>query len=181
MRLKTFISTMLLTLSLVGILAACGSATSTTSTDSLATSLKGTTTQSALTNNAKHTSSSLVVSVGQVPSHQAVGVTFPVLTTIKGMTLYVHQWQGASGFSCDGECAKTWSPLLYKGTGTPTSTTPLPGTLSVGTDYMGRQVVFYQGYPLYTYVGDKKPGDFNAPLADNSPWQPATINIPTGL
>ncbi|GHO62059.1 hypothetical protein KSC_009510 [Ktedonobacter sp. SOSP1-52] len=181
MRLKNLAFSLGLALLLVGILAACGPATSTTSTDSLATSLKGTTTQSTLTNDAKHKSSSLVVSVGQVPSHQAVGSTLTVLTTLKGITLYVHEWQGASGFSCDGECAKTWSPLLYQGTGTPTSTTPLPGTLNVGTDYMGRQVVFYQGYPLYTYVGDKKPGDFNAPIADNGPWQPATPSIPTGL
>jgi predicted lipoprotein with Yx(FWY)xxD motif len=42
-------------------------------------------------------------------------------------------------------------------------------------------VVFYQGYPLYTYVGDTKPGDFNALLADNSPWQPAVPDISTGL
>ncbi|EFH83049.1 hypothetical protein [Ktedonobacter racemifer] len=181
MHLKNLICSLGLTLLIVGILAACGSTPSTTSANTLTTSLNSSPIQSALTSNSRHRSSSVVVSVGQVPSHQAVGSTFTVLTTIKGMTLYVHEWQGASGFSCDGACAKTWHPLLYKGTGTPTSTTKLPGKLSVGTDYLGRKMVFYQGYPLYTYVGDKKPGDFNAPLADNSPWQPATPGIPTGL
>ena len=63
----------------------------------------------------------------------------------------------------------------------PHSTTKLPGKLSVGTDAFGHKVVFYQGYPLYTYVGGKKPGDFNAYEADNSPWQLATVNVPTGL
>ncbi|GHO57195.1 hypothetical protein [Ktedonobacter robiniae] len=181
MRLKNLVFSLGLALLLVGILAACGPTASTTGANTLATTLNTSTTQSTTANASQKTSSSVVVSVGQVPSHQAVGSTFTVLTTTKGFTLYVHEWQGASGFSCDGACAKTWKPLLYNRTGTPTSTTKLPGKLSVGTDYMGRQVVFYQGYPLYTYVGDKKPGDFNAPLADNSPWQPATPSIPTGL
>jgi predicted lipoprotein with Yx(FWY)xxD motif len=121
------------------------------------------------------------VSVGQVASHQAVDSPFTVLTTVTGFTLYIHEWQGASGFTCDGPCASTWKPLLYQGTGTPASTTPLPGKLSVGTDAQGRRIVFYQGYPLYTYAGDTKPGDFNARLADNAPWQPAVPDTPTGL
>ncbi|GHO70293.1 hypothetical protein KSC_091850 [Ktedonobacter sp. SOSP1-52] len=181
MRLKNFIFNMLFASLLLGILAACGSATSTTSATTLATTLNTSTTQPVSMSTQQQRSSSVVVSVGNIPSHQAVGSTFPVLTTLKGITLYVHEWQGTSGFTCDGSCAKTWQPLVYKGTTTPTSTTKLPGKLSVGTDAQGHKVVFYQGYPLYTYVGDKKPGDFNAPLADNSPWQPATPDLPTGL
>ncbi|HEY5002970.1 MAG TPA: hypothetical protein VII61_07450 [Ktedonobacteraceae bacterium] len=170
MHLKDFMSSLGLALLLVGILAAWGATSSMTSAHALTTTLK----TSTMTN-------SVVVSVGKVPSHQSVGSTFTVLTTIKGFTLYVHEWQGTSGFTCDGSCAKTWKPLVYKGTGTPTSTTKLPGKLSVGTDAFGHKVVFYQGYPLYTYVGDKKPGDFNAYQADNSPWQLATLDLPTGL
>jgi predicted lipoprotein with Yx(FWY)xxD motif len=165
MRLKNFMRSMGFALLLVGVLAAFGSISSTASAAKVAQKI----------------SSSVVVSVGKVPSHQVVGSTFTVLTTTKGFTLYVHEWQGTSGFTCDGACAKTWTPLIYKGTGTPTSTTKLPGKLSVGTDAFGHKVVFYQGYPLYTYVGDKKPGDFNAYQADNSPWQPATLDLPTGL
>ncbi|GCE07425.1 hypothetical protein [Dictyobacter aurantiacus] len=177
MRLKTLFVSLGLALMLVGMLAVCES------TPSMASTYTAVSASHVLTNGnvARKSSSSVVVSVGEVPSHQAVGSTITVLTTIKGMTLYLHEWQGASGFSCDGTCAKTWHPLLYKGTGTPTSTTPLPGKLSVGTDYLGRQMVFYQGYPLYTYAGDKKPGEDNAPLADNSPWQLAIPSIPTGL
>jgi predicted lipoprotein with Yx(FWY)xxD motif len=165
MRLKNLVCSLGLALLLVGILAACTTAPETSTTANVPPTI----------------SSSAVVSVGQVPSDQAVGSTLTVLTTIKGFTLYVHELQGASGFTCDGSCATTWKPLVYNGTGTPTSTTTLPGTLSVGTDAQGQKVVFYQGYPLYTYVGDKKPGDFNASLADNSPWQPATLDIHTGL
>ncbi len=177
MRLKIFISSMGFALLLVGVLAAFGSTSSMAKANTLATPHKTAT----AANIAKKISSSVVVSVGKVPSHQSVGSTFTVLTTTKGFTLYVHEWHGTSGFTCDGACAKTWKPLVYKGTGTPTSTTKLPGKLSVETDAQGRKVVFYQGYPLYTYVGDKKPGDFNAYEADNSPWQLATIDIPTGL
>jgi predicted lipoprotein with Yx(FWY)xxD motif len=177
MHLKNFMTSLGLALLLVGILAAWGATSSMTSAHALTTTLK----TSTRTNGSPKISSSVVVSVGKVPSHQSVGSTFTVLTTIKGFTLYVHEWQGTSGFTCDGSCAKTWKPLVYNGTGTPTSTTTLPGKLSVGTDALGHKVVFYQGYPLYTYVGDKKPGDFNAYQADNSPWQLATLNLPTGL
>jgi predicted lipoprotein with Yx(FWY)xxD motif len=177
MRLKNLVCSLGLALLLVGILAAFSSTHSMASANTLSTTPRTSTNF----NLPLRTSSSVVVSVGRIPSHQAVGVTTPVLTTINGLTLYVHEWQGASGFSCEGTCAKTWKPLVYNGTGTPTSTTPLPGKLSVGTDAQGRKVVFYQGYPLYTYVGDKKPGDYNAPLADNSPWQPAGPDFPAGL
>jgi predicted lipoprotein with Yx(FWY)xxD motif len=173
MRLKNFVCSLGLALLIAGSLAAFVSTYSTASAHSLKTSTTA--------NVSQKISSSVVVSVGQVPSHQAVGSTITVLTTIKGFTLYVHEWQGASGFSCDGSCAKSWKPLIYNGTGTPTSTTKLPGKLSIGTDAQGHKVVFYQGYPLYTYVGDKKPGDFNVHVADNSPWQPCTLDIPTGL
>lgn len=184
MRLKTLVFSLGCTL-LVGILAACsgsapGATGNNTSTPTVTTS-DSSPTQAATIDVTKTTDSSVIVSVGAVPSHQAVGSTLGVLTTLKGLTLYVHEWQGASGFTCDGSCASTWEPLVYSGTGTPTATTQLPGKLTIGSDAQGRKVVFYQGYPLYTYVGDKKPGDFNAPLADNSPWQPATPSIRTGL
>lgn len=180
MRLKHLVFSLSLALLLVGVLAACVTPPVTTVPSTTPTS-STTPTRATSSVTATPAASSMVVSVGQVASHQAVGSKFTVLTTVTGFTLYVHEWQGASGFSCDGSCASTWKPLVYSGTGTPASTTPLPGKLSVGTDAQGRQVVFYQGYPLYTYVGDTKPGDYNALLADNSAWQPAVPDIPTGL
>lgn len=196
-RLKTLVASLSLALLLVGMLAACGSAPSTAGTNTLTPTSSTSPTPAATATQAPAsnpsptpatgngttptTASSAVVSVGQVASHQAVGATLTVLTTVNGFTLYIHEYQGSSGFSCDGSCATTWKPLVYTGTGTPTSTTPLPGKLSVGTDSQGRRVVYYQGYPLFTYVGDTKPGDFNAPLADNSPWQPATPDTSPGM
>lgn len=181
MRLKNLVFSLSLALFLVGMLAACGTTPLTTVPNTLAPMSNTSPTRSTSSVIATTTASSIVVSVGQVASHQAVGSKLTILTSINGFTLYVHEWQGASGFTCDGSCASSWKPLVYSGTGTPASTTQLPGKLSVGTDAQGRKVVFYQGYPLYTYVGDTKPGDFNAPLADNSPWQPAVPSISTGL
>ncbi|GHO46345.1 hypothetical protein [Ktedonospora formicarum] len=175
MRLKTIALNTLFALLLAGILAAFG--TTASAKEVSATSLK------AVNASQSHKSgnSNVVVSVGLVPSHQAVGVMNPTLTTIQGMTLYIHEWHGTSGFSCDGACALTWKPFLYNGHGAPKANTKLPGKLSLGTDYLGRTMVFYQGYPLYTNVNDKVPGDYNAMEADNSPWQLAYPSVPTGL
>ncbi|WP_236038407.1 hypothetical protein [Ktedonobacter robiniae] len=153
-----------------------------TSAAPTATTATGDSTPAATPTSTSSTSSpNVVIAVRDIPSTQAVGSTFTVLTTTQGMTVYAHLLQGASGFSCDGTCAQTWKPLLFKGTGTPTSTTKLPGKLSVGTDANGNRVVLYQGYYLFTNVNDKAPGDAKGIGADNSPWQPAIPNMPTGL
>jgi len=51
-------------------------------------------------------------------------------------------------------------PLLFTGTGSPTSASSLPSTLSVATDANGNQVE-YNGHPLYTYSKDTAPGPTN--------------------
>ncbi|QBD83143.1 hypothetical protein EPA93_47160 [Ktedonosporobacter rubrisoli] len=205
MRQKTFILSMLCTLLIAGILTACGSTpatdTQTLPTTSTATSQSTPTTTSnqatttpadgasqptattpaAPTQASNNGSSTFDVTVRKIPSHQAVGSTLDVLTTPQGFTLYTHFLRGASGFTCDGACAKIWHPLLFKGTGEPTSAVKLPGKLSVGSDALGNRVVMYQGYVLYTSVKDKAPGDSNGSRADNDPWQPAVPDDPVGL
>ncbi len=59
--------------------------------------------------------------------------------------------------ACSGGCASAWPPLLVSGSNTPTSTTSLPGKLSVQADANGTQVE-YNGHPLYTFSGDTAPG-----------------------
>lgn len=118
-----------------------------------------------------------IVSTGMVPGHQSVGSTLTVLTTLQGLTLYVHRSLNVSHFDCNDTCAQKWHPLVFNSPGIPASTTPLPGTLSKGTDAEGRTIVFYQGYPLYTYVGNTAPGQNNALYADNDVWQPADVDI----
>lgn len=203
MRLKNSILIMFLLLLLAAMLTACGSTSASASAGSTLTATAtsaSTPTATATSTNATNTtttsdstpaatptsassdsSSNVVIKVRDIPSTQAVNSTFTVLTTTQGMTVYAHLLQGASGFTCDGACAQTWKPLLFKGTGTPTSATKLPGKLSVGTDANGNRVVLYQGYYLFTNVNDKVPGDAKGIGADNSPWQPATPSMPTGL
>jgi len=86
------------------------------------------------------------------------GKTETILTDAHGMTLYYFTPDTATKLACVGACAQAWPPLLATGTGTPTSATTLPGTLSVLQDTLGSQVE-YSGYLLYTFVKDKAPGD----------------------
>jgi predicted lipoprotein with Yx(FWY)xxD motif len=53
-----------------------------------------------------------------------------------------------------------WPPLLFNGSGGPTSSTSLAGKLSVLTDTNGNQVE-YNGHPLYAFSGDTAPGQTN--------------------
>ncbi len=80
-----------------------------------------------------------------------------ILTTAQGMTLYYRSTDMPPATVCSGGCASAWPPLLVSGLSTPTSTTTLPGKLSVQTDANGTQVE-YNGHPLYTFSGDTSPG-----------------------
>jgi len=83
-----------------------------------------------------------------------------ILTNAQGMTLYYFVPDTATKAACTGTCAGIWPPLLFAGTSSPASATPLPGTLSVVTDANGQQVE-YNGHPLYTYSKDTAPGQTN--------------------
>ncbi|RKT56218.1 hypothetical protein [Saccharothrix australiensis] len=59
--------------------------------------------------------------------------------------------------TCDGECAKTWLPVLV---GAHTMTSGVDPTLvgSVARADGGRQVTL-AGWPLYRFTGDRQPGE----------------------
>jgi predicted lipoprotein with Yx(FWY)xxD motif len=88
------------------------------------------------------------------------GQSVTILTNVQGMTLYYFKLDTASKAACSGSCAGTWPPLLFTNSGSPSSATTLPGTLSVVTDTNGKQVE-YNGHPLYNYSGDTAPGQTN--------------------
>ncbi len=76
-----------------------------------------------------------------------------VLFTSGGKALYVFEADKGKTSHCYGACAKSWPPLLTKGT-------PVAAT---GADHMllgvtmrkdGADQVTYDGHPLYTYSGD---------------------------
>ncbi len=88
------------------------------------------------------------------------GKSETILTNAQGMTLYYFTSDTATKAACTGTCTGIWPPLSFASTGSPTSASPLAGTLSVVTDTNGNQVE-YNGHPLYTYSKDTAPGQTN--------------------
>ena len=77
-----------------------------------------------------------------------------VLTNSQGFTLYTFAPDKANKSVCYGDCASYWPPV--------------PGNMSAGPGVTGKigtikrtdgsTQATYDGHPLYTYVGDKSPG-----------------------
>jgi predicted lipoprotein with Yx(FWY)xxD motif len=132
---------------LVMIVSACGGTTATGSTQS-------TPTVASTPAATPTTASTSTVETAQVTVN---GKATTILTNAQGLTLYYFTPDTAAKIACTGNCAKTWPPLVFTGSGTPTSATSLPGTLSVLNGANGNQVQ-YNGHLLYTYSGDSTPG-----------------------
>jgi predicted lipoprotein with Yx(FWY)xxD motif len=88
------------------------------------------------------------------------GQSQTILTNDKGKTLYYFTPDTATTTACTGSCAQNWPPLLATGSGAPTSSTSLPGTLKAQTTANGNQCE-YNGHLLYTFSGDTAPGQTN--------------------
>jgi len=86
------------------------------------------------------------------------GQTTTILTNAQGMTLYYFLPDSVAKTACVAACAKAWPPLLATGSTIPTSSTTLPGQLTVLSDDNGSQVE-YSGYLLYTFASDTAAGD----------------------
>ena len=80
-----------------------------------------------------------------------------VLVNAQGRTLYLFEKDKGMTSACSGACASIWPPL--------TATRAVAGSglaaakLTVARQPSGASDVTYAGHPLYTYVGDTKPGD----------------------
>jgi len=79
-----------------------------------------------------------------------------VLATSKGMTLYLYTPDGKNKSVCKGGCASTWPPLMTKGK--PVAGMGVKQSLLATAKRGSKLQVTYKGHPLYTYVGDAKPG-----------------------
>jgi predicted lipoprotein with Yx(FWY)xxD motif len=83
-----------------------------------------------------------------------------IVVDASGRTLYLFQADTGPTSSCSGSCASAWPPL--RATDSPTAGTGLnPSLLGTTPRSDGNRQVTYNGHPLYTYVGDKNPGDTN--------------------
>lgn len=87
-----------------------------------------------------------------------------VLVNSKGRTLYMFVPDHRKKVTCKGSCAVIWPPLKVKKGQKPTAGGAARKKL-LGT--YGR-VVSYNGWPLYTYITDHKPGQATGQGVDNS-------------
>jgi predicted lipoprotein with Yx(FWY)xxD motif len=85
------------------------------------------------------------------------GKSETVLSNAQGMTLYYRTSDAPPATVCSAGCASAWPPFIVSGSAAPTSVTTLSGKLTTITDANGKQVA-YNGHPLYTFSGDKAPG-----------------------
>ena len=79
-----------------------------------------------------------------------------VLVDSEGHTLYAF-----SGAACDGACAKAWPPLLDESGEPQPSNGTAAARLGTTTRPDGTHQVTYADHPLYTFGGDKQPGEAN--------------------
>jgi predicted lipoprotein with Yx(FWY)xxD motif len=82
-----------------------------------------------------------------------------VLVDSEGRTLYAFSGDEGGAPTCEGACAKTWPPLLDEnGEPQPSNGT---GAARLGTVERadGTTQVTYAGHPLYSFSGDKLPGE----------------------
>ena len=87
-----------------------------------------------------------------------------VLTTPDGMTVYVYGKEAAGSPSCYGRCADDWSPVLAP------AGAAASGDWSILDRIDGSKQWGFQNMALYTYDGDKAPGDVNGDNHDEGAW-----------
>ena len=162
-------------LSLMLVLAACGNSSAASSNPpAAATSAPTTAPTTASTPAATPTTPASSGAVVQTASATVGGKSVTILTDAHGMTLYYRTSDTASSV-CSGGCAQAWPPLLFSGSGTPSSSGTLPGKLSVMNNANGAQVA-YQGHPLYTFASDSAPGQTSGQGVANV-WFVATTTL----
>jgi predicted lipoprotein with Yx(FWY)xxD motif len=77
-----------------------------------------------------------------------------VLTNSKGFALYSFAPDTATTSKCSGSCAQFWPPV----TGHAMAVSGATGHFGTLTRTNGTTQVTYNGHPLYTFAGDKSPG-----------------------
>jgi predicted lipoprotein with Yx(FWY)xxD motif len=84
-----------------------------------------------------------------------------VLVNSEGQTLYAFSKDPKNTFHphCVGPCESTWPPLILTGSAPVAGKEALTTQLGAIKRADGKLQVDYAGSPLYTYSGDKRPGD----------------------
>ena len=98
-------------------------------------------------------SSSAASASGSTVTVKTIG-SQQVVVDSNGMTLYWFAIDTPTKSNCSGQCATFWPPVK----GPLTAGSGVTGTLGTITRSDGTTQATYDGHPLYTYVGDKSPG-----------------------
>ena len=80
-----------------------------------------------------------------------------VLTNADGLTLYWFAPDTSTSSKCLGSCATYWPPVF----GSPAAGPGVTGKLGTINRPGGGLQATYDGHPLYTYIGDRAPGQAN--------------------
>jgi predicted lipoprotein with Yx(FWY)xxD motif len=81
-----------------------------------------------------------------------------ILVNSHNQALYYWDKDVHGKVTCTGACAKAWPPmLLAKGIMAPTKVAGVMGKFGVVMGANGAHQLSFNGHPLYTYSGDKKP------------------------
>ena len=94
------------------------------------------------------------------PTTVALGTTSlgQILVDSKGITLYIDENDKPGAPACTGGCLTAWPPLVAPAS--PTYGAGLdPSKFSTVTAADGTKQLAVDGFPLYTWTNDKKPGD----------------------
>ena len=95
-----------------------------------------------------------------------------VLTNAKGFTLYSFAPDTSTTSKCNGACAQNWPPVK------PVTASGVKGTFGTIKRSDGSTQLTFHGHPLYTFVGDKSPGQAsgNGINAFGGLWHEATAS-----
>jgi len=141
------------------LLAACGSSSS------------NTTSSAASAQPAAQTSGGSSNAVVKTASSSTLGT---ILVDSQGMTLYHLSGEQNGKFICTSSaCLGVWHPIIAPSGGAP------GGVSSLGTVKRpeGTIQVTYKGTPLYTFTGDRQPGETKGQgIKDVGTWSAATIS-----
>jgi predicted lipoprotein with Yx(FWY)xxD motif len=84
-----------------------------------------------------------------------------VLVDSEGHTLYAFSGDSATAATCEGACAKAWPPLLVEHGEPEPSNGASASRLGTIERADGSRQVTYAGHPLFSFGGDKSPGEAN--------------------
>lgn len=96
-----------------------------------------------------------------VDAHTVPGLG-PILVDANGYTLYTFPPDNRQVVSCTDVCQGSWPPVHLTADVAPQAGGGVnPALLGSLPDPSGGRVATYNGWPLYTYAGDVKPGELN--------------------